>query len=148
MKIWVDADACPKVIKTIIFKAAQKKALHAYFVANSYVPIPNSPYLHLDIVSKGFDVADHFIVERVEKMDLVITADIPLAALVIEKGAVALNPRGNLYTQANIGDKLASRNLMQEMREGGTISGGPPAIGDKEKQKFANAFDRFLVQST
>ncbi len=146
MKVWVDADACPKAVKNIIFKAAQKRSINVHLVANSYFQIPSSKFIQLEVVSAGFDVADHFIVEHVKPEDLVITADIPLADLVIKKGSTALNPRGELYTVSNIAEKLSTRNLMQELREGGVVSGGPKSFSDKDKQNFANSFDRIVTE--
>ncbi len=146
MKIWVDADACPNVIKDILFRAAERKQVHTILVANSGIRTPPSPYLHSVQVVKGFDVADNYIVQHLSEGDLVITADIPLASEVVAKKAWALNPRGEFYSKENIAQRLTMRNFMEEMRSTGQVSGGPPPLGAKEKQAFANELDRFLVK--
>jgi len=146
MQIWVDADACPNAIKEILFRAAQRTRTRLTLVANQPVRTPPSKFIKAIQVAAGFDVADHRIVQALTAGDLVITADIPLAAEVIKAGGQALNPRGTLYTEANIGEKLASRNLMSELRDGGMISGGPAGLGQAERQAFANQLDRWLAQ--
>lgn len=146
MRIWVDADACPKVIKDILFRAAQRVGIELTLVANAPLRVPPSRYIRTLQVERGFDVADNRIVELVEKHDLVITADIPLAAAVVEKGGHALNPRGELYTPDNIKERLAMRNLMDELRSTGQISGGPPAISNSDRMAFANSLDRLLAK--
>lgn len=146
MKIWVDADACPKVIKDILYRAAQRKQISLVLVANHYLQTPSSAYITSLKVEQGFDVADKHIANTVEVGDLVITADIPLAAAVIEKGAVALNPRGELYTVNNIQQRLSMRNFMEEMRSTGQISGGPAAISQSDRREFANQLDRILAK--
>lgn len=146
MRIWVDADACPNVIKDILFRAAERRGIEMTLVANAALRVPPSRFIRTLQVPKGFDVADSRIVELVEKGDLVITADIPLAALVIEKGGHALNPRGELYTVDNIRERLAMRNLMDELRSSGQIAGGPPAISNTDRAAFANSLDRFLMK--
>ena len=144
--IWIDADACPKDVKEIIYKTSFRLKLKVTLVANSYLSVPNSPLIRSIQVDQGADVADSYIVENLESNDIVITADIPLASLVIEKGALALNPRGELYTEDNIGERLAVRDFMKELRDGGQISGGPPPFGTKDKANFANAFNKIVTQ--
>lgn len=144
MKIWVDADACPVVIKEILFRAAVRKEIQTTLIANHYMRVPTSPYISFMQVQMGFDVADNEIVKRVEKDDLVITGDIPLASEVIEKGALALNPRGELYTKENIKARLNMRDFMETMRASGVDTGGPPPLNQKDRQNFANQLDKFL----
>ena len=144
MKIWVDADACPVVIKEILFRAAQRKQIQTTLVANHHMRVPPSKFIRFMQVPAGFDVADNEIVRRIEKDDLVITGDIPLASEVIEKGAVALNPRGELYTTENIKARLNMRDFMETMRASGVDTGGPPPLNQKDRQNFANQLDRFL----
>lgn len=146
MKIWVDADACPKVIKEILYRAAERKKLQLILVANQYLKTPASVFIITVLVAPGFDVADNHIVQHVDEKDLVITADIPLAAAVIEKGALALNPRGELYTENDIRQRLSMRNFMEEMRSAGQITGGPPAISQTDRREFANQLDRILAK--
>lgn len=148
MRIWVDADACPNVIKDILFRAAERKRVSMTLVANQPVKTPPSPYIRSLQVPAGFDVADNRIVEQVRAGDLVITADIPLAAEVIKKGGHALNPRGELYTQDTIGQRLTMRNMMEELRSSGVQTGGPPTLNQRDRQAFANQLDRFLQQHT
>ncbi|MDO9168635.1 MAG: YaiI/YqxD family protein [Methylobacter sp.] len=146
MRIWVDADACPNVIKDILFRAAERKQLPLTLVANQYLKTPPSRVIDTVQVAGGFDVADKYIVNHLQENDLVITADIPLAAEVIAKNAHAINPRGELYTKENIKERLAMRDFMEEMRSVGQASGGPPPLGQRDKQDFANALDRFLAK--
>lgn len=146
MKIWVDADACPGEIKEIIIKAAHKRAIETVFVSNKFLSIPESPYLSCVKVSQGADVADDYIAERVENNDLVITQDIPLAAVVVPKGIVAISFHGDLFTTENIGERLSVRNFMQDLRDNGVQTSGPKPFSDKNKQKFANTFDQQLVK--
>ena len=146
MQIWIDADACPAVIKDILYRAAQRKQVALILVANQPLRIPASPYIRSMRVAGGFDVADHKIVELVQPGDLVITADIPLAADVIKKGGYALNPRGDLYTQDNIQERLTLRNFMGELRNTGVNTGGPPPLNHSDRQAFANQLDRFLTR--
>lgn len=146
MKIWVDADACPGVIKDILFRAANRTGTLLTLVANQPVNVPASPYVRTIRVGSGFDVADNEIVKRVEAGDLVITADIPLAAEVIEKGAHALNPRGELYTTENIRARLNMRDFLDTMRASGVHTGGPAALSQRDRQAFANSLDRFLAR--
>lgn len=144
MKIWIDADACPKPVKEVVFKASARLKITVILVANSYLSIPHSPFIKLIQVEKGADVADFYIVEHVEKSDLVITADIPLAGHIVEKGATAINPRGEIYTQENISERLSMRNFMQELRDSGVQTGGPAPFGVKDKEMFANSLNRLL----
>lgn len=146
MKIWVDADACPAPIKEILFRAANRLKIHTHLVANHGMKLPPSAFIHFVLVSKGFDIADHYILQQISTGDLVVTADIPLASEVIKQQCQALNPRGTLYTTENIADKLAMRDLREELRDLGDISGGPSAFGNKHKQAFANALDRILTK--
>lgn len=147
MKIWVDADACPKAIREIIIRAATRTERHTTFVANHVVPLPKLPILSFVQVSSGFDVADNEIVQRAEAGDLVITQDIPLAAEVIEQGCLAMNPRGEQLTRQNIGARLNIRDFMDTMRASGVQTGGPSALGSKEKMAFANTLDRLLAKT-
>jgi len=146
MKIWVDADACPVVIKDILFRAAQRTQLEMTLVANHSMHIPPARNITLLQVNSGFDVADDEIVKRLAIGDLVITADIPLAAEVIEKGGQALNPRGELYTEHNIKARLNIRDFMDTMRASGVQTGGPPAISKTDRQNFANELDKILTK--
>lgn len=145
MKILVDADACPNPIKEILFRAAQKRSIDTLLVANQRVVVPPSPFIKALQVLKGFDVADNEIVKRAEAGDLIVTADIPLAAEVIAKGAWALNPRGEFYTPENVRQRLNMRDFMDTMRASGIQSGGPPPMTQQDRQQFANALDRFLT---
>lgn len=144
--IWVDADACPNVIKEILFRAANRTKTVITFVANQSVRIPPSPFIKKKQVSSGFDVADNYIVQQMQSGDLVITADIPLANAVIEKNGIALNPRGELYTPSNIKNRLAIRNLNETLRDSGILSGGLGQLSKKEIQAFSNALDRILAK--
>jgi uncharacterized protein YaiI (UPF0178 family) len=147
MQIWVDADACPAVIKDILYRAAERVKCPLILVANQPLRTPPSPYIRSMQVPGGFDVADNRIVERVQAGDLVVTADIPLAAAVIEKGGHALNPRGELYTKDNIRERLTMRNFMGELRNTGVQTGGPAALSHGDRQAFANQLDRFLTRT-
>lgn len=146
MQIWVDADACPNVIKEILFRAAERQQINLILVANQALKVPRSPFIKTKQVEAGFDVADNYIAQMVAAGDLVITADIPLAAQIIPKQAFALNPRGEFYTTENMQERLRMRNLMEELRSSGTISGGPPALNQQDRQAFANQLDRFLAR--
>ena len=146
MQIWVDADACPVVVKEILFRAAERSQVQLTLVANQVIQIPRSPYIASKRVDSGFDVADDYIVQQVEAGDLVITADIPLAAEVIEKGAAAINPRGELYSEENIRQRLVMRDFMDTMRSSGIQSGGPPPLNQTDRRNFANELDRFLAK--
>ncbi|PPD35878.1 MAG: DUF188 domain-containing protein [Methylomonas sp.] len=143
--IWVDADACPNLIKTVLFRAAQKRQFTVLLVANQLISSPPSKFIRAIRVSGGFDVADDYIVQHMQPGDLVITADIPLAAQVINAQGFVINPRGEIYNRDNIGEKLAMRDFMESMRDSGLASGGPAAMGAKDVQNFSNAFDRFLA---
>jgi uncharacterized protein YaiI (UPF0178 family) len=145
VRIWVDADACPLVIKDILFRAAQRAQVLTTLVANQFLKTPPSPYITKVQVGAGFDVADNYIAQHVSEGDLVITADIPLASDVIDKGGYALNPRGELYTRDNIRQRLTMRNFMQELRSSGVDTGGPSSFNHSDRQAFANALDRFLT---
>jgi len=145
MKIWVDADACPKVIKEILFRAADRMNIQLTLVANKMLYCPPSPFVRAMQVPAGFDVADNKIAHMVELGDLVITADIPLAAEVISRGGLALNPRGELYTKDTIQERLTMRDFMDGLRGSGVETGGPPALSQKDRQTFANQLDRFLA---
>ncbi|WP_461209454.1 YaiI/YqxD family protein [Desulfocurvus sp. DL9XJH121] len=145
MQIWVDADACPKAVKEVLFKVAERRRVSLTLVANSYLQAPNSTFIQTVQVAQGFNVADDHIAGSIQPGDLVITADIPLAAEVIEKGCEVLTPRGDHYTEDNIQSTLAVRNLKEELRSAGMIAGGPPPFGPKEKQNFTNLLDRRLT---
>ncbi len=147
MHIWADADALPGPIRDILFRAAMRTRSRLTLVANKNLRIPPSHYLRFERVPKGSDVADAFIVEKMEAGDLVVTADIPLAAQVVAKGGVALDPRGDLYTEENVGERLATRNLMQELRSEGLQTGGPRPLDQRARQQFANALDRLLARA-
>jgi uncharacterized protein YaiI (UPF0178 family) len=146
MFIWVDADACPNVIKEVLYRAADRTATTITFVANQFLRVPPSPYLRTLQVPAGFDVADNEIVRRCQPGDLVITADIPLAAEVIEKGAAALNPRGERYSPATIRERLTMRDFMDTLRSSGVQTGGPAAMSPRDRQQFANELDSWLTQ--
>jgi uncharacterized protein YaiI (UPF0178 family) len=146
MQIWVDADACPNVIKEILFRAAERARVSLTLVANQPMRTPPSRFIKTIQVPGGFDVADNRIVQQLEPGDLVITADIPLAALVIGEGGHALNPRGEFYTTENIRERLALRNFMDELRQTGVNTGGPAVLGLSDRQAFANQLDRFLTK--
>lgn len=146
MKIWVDADACPVVIKDILFKAAERTKIHTTLIANHHLRIPPSSVIHFIQVSSGFDIADDEIVKRVVKNDLVITADIPLADEVISKSALVLSPRGELLTKENIKSRLNIRDFMDTMRASGIQTGGPAALNQSDRQTFANHLDRILMR--
>nr|WP_268247342.1 YaiI/YqxD family protein [Alishewanella tabrizica] len=144
--IWVDADACPTVIKDILYRAAERKKLPLVLIANQPLRTPPSPYISSLTVSKGFDEADNEIVRRTQVGDLVITADIPLAAEVLAKGGLALNPRGELYSTDTIKQKLTMRDFMETLRASGIQSGGPASLHQSDRQAFANQLDKILQQ--
>lgn len=146
MPIWVDADACPRVIKEILYRAAERKQVRLTLVANQPLRTPPSPYIETMVVAAGFDVADDKIVELLQPGDLVVTADIPLAAAAIRKDGFALNPRGEFYTDDNIQERLAVRNMLDELRGCGVETGGPAALSAGDRQAFANQLDRFLAK--
>lgn len=146
MKIWIDADACPGAIKEIVIRAADRVQVEAVFVANQPIRVPASKYVRFMQVDRGFDAADRRIVELLEPQDLVITADVPLAAAAIEKHAHALSPRGERFTPDNVRERLSIRNFMQDLREGGVRTGGPAALDARDKQAFANQLDAILAK--
>ena len=146
MNIWVDADACPKAVKEILYRVAERTKITITLVANQYLQTPPSRYINSLQVKSGFDVADNEIVKRLNAGDLVITSDIPLAFEAIEKGGHALNPRGELYSLENIKDRLTMRDFMDTLRASGIDTGGPPALNAKDIQAFANQLDSFLAQ--
>ena len=145
-QLWVDADACPRVIKEILYRAADRAQVQLTLVANQPLTVPGSRYIHSVQVAGGFDVADSYIVRHAGQGDLVVTADIPLAAEVIEKGCLALNPRGELYTSENIRQRLNMRDFMDTMRSSGLDTGGPPPLSQGDRKAFANALDRHLAR--
>lgn len=144
MKIWVDADACPTVIKEILYKAAQRTKLNLIIVANRQFRIPKNQFIQFRKVSSGLDVADNEIAKNVESEDLVITSDIPLAAKIVGKGAFGLNPRGEIYTTENISERLSTRDFLDALRSSGVETGGPSAITKRDRQSFANSLDQML----
>jgi len=146
MQIWVDADACPNVIKEILFRAADRVAVPVILVANQFIQVPRSKYIRTVQVTAGFDVADNYIVQQAVAGDLVITADIPLASEAIDKGCLALNPRGELYTEENIRQRLNMRDFMETMRASGIDTGGPPSFSQADRMAFANQLDRLLAK--
>ena len=146
MKIWVDADACPKIIKEIVYNVSTRLSLPVCLVANKYLQVPLSPLISFEKVDLGADVADNYIVSHCESSDLVITADIPLASLIVEKNAVAINPRGEVYTEENISEILSMRNFMQDLRDSGMTTSGPAPLGPKDKENFTNALNRILTK--
>ncbi len=146
MKIWVDADACPAVIKEILFRAAKRTKIPVTLVANHPQPIPRSAFISFIQVSSGADVADTEIVKQLKKGDLVITADIPLASRVVDKKGHALNPRGELYTTENMRERLSMRDFMHSLRSDGIDTGGPKPLHKNDRQNFANQLDRFLAK--
>lgn len=146
MMIWVDADACPKVIKEILFRAADRSAISLVLVANQLLSVPPSPHIRAVQVPAGFDVADNEIVRQVNSGDLVITGDIPLAAEILEKGAHALNPRGEMYSTETIRAQLTLRDFMDTLRASGVQTGGPAAFSQSDRQNFANQLDRFIAR--
>ncbi len=147
MHIWVDADACPKVIKDILFRAAQRTGIDMTLVANKLLYTPPSPSIRALQVAHGFDVADNEIVRRCEVGDLVITADIPLASEILAKGGHALNPRGEMFSKETIAAQLTMRDFMDTLRASGIQTGGPPALSQSDRQQFANQLDRFLAKA-
>jgi len=146
IKIWIDADACPKVVKETVFKISVRLNIPVCLVANSYMAVPQGTLITSIQVDQGADVADFYIVENLSKNDLVITADIPLAALVVEKEATAINPRGELYTEENVSERLSMRDFMQDLRDSGVDTGGPAPFGPKDKERFTNSINRLLTK--
>lgn len=147
MTIWVDADACPKMIKDILFRAAIRTNTNLILVANSCLNHPNSPFIRSIVVEKGYDCADHYIKNHMQANDLVITADIPLAAEVIAKQGLAISPRGEMFSINNIKQRLTLRDINEQLRSAGERTGGPSALSIKEKTSFANALDRWLAKN-
>lgn len=145
MQIWVDADACPNPVKEILFRAAVRAQVPVILVANQYLAVPKSPWIRTVQVSSGFDVADNHIVQSANAGELVITADIPLAAEAVAKGVAVINPRGERYTTENVRQRLNMRDFMESMRSSGVVSDGPPPYNQQDRQAFANALDRFLA---
>ncbi len=146
MRIWIDADACPGDIKTLIFRTSRRRSLPVCLVANRPIYIPSAALITLICVAPGPDEADHYIVQHVAPNDIVITADIPLAAAVVDKQALAIDPRGDIYSEENVKERLAVRNLMQHLRSGGLLQGGPAPLSATDRQKFAAALDRSLTK--
>jgi uncharacterized protein YaiI (UPF0178 family) len=146
MHIWVDADACPKAIKEILFRAAERTGIMTILVANRFLPTPPSRYIKVMQVQSGFDVADNEIVRKLAAGDLVVTGDIPLAGEVIDKGGHALNPRGELYSRENIRERLNMRDFMESLRSAGVNTGGPSTLNSRDIQAFANQLDKLLAQ--
>lgn len=148
MTLWVDADACPGAVRNILFRAAERRGIELVMVANKVLQTPASKFIRSVRVDSGFDVADQYIAAAVVVGDLVITADIPLAAEVVGRGAAALNPRGELYTPENISERLAVRDMMDELRSTRMVSGGPAPVSARDNQQFANQLDRWLAQQS
>jgi len=146
LRIWVDADACPRVVKDILYRAAERRKVRLVLVANSRFPVPKSEFIEFMQVGAGFDKADLAIVERAQKGDVVITTDIPLAAGVIEKGGTGLSPRGEVFDADNIRGRLTMRDFLDEMRGSGVMTGGPSALSPRDRQEFANQLDRLLTR--
>jgi len=146
LRIWVDADACPRVIKEIVYRASERLKVPVCLVANNDLTKSHTAFVSSVRVANGFDVADDYIAEHAKPSDLVITADIPLAARIVENGGVALDPRGELYTEENVGERLAMRNLMQELRADGRLQGGPGQFTLADRQRFASSMDRLLTK--
>lgn len=147
MKIWVDGDACPKPVKEILFRVADRIPVEVVLVANSGMFVPGSRWVRLVRVAPGFDVADNHIVKEVRPGDLVITADIPMAAEVIGNGGICLSPRGEMLTEANIQGRLTMRNFLEELRSSDVRTGGPPPFNQRDRQNFANELDRYLREN-
>lgn len=148
MTIWVDADACPNVIKSVLFRAAERTGIALTLVANQPLSVPRHPNIRTMVVSSGFDEADNEIVRRVGPGDLAVTADIPLAAELLDKGAEVISPRGEVYTAGTIRSRLNMRDFMETLRSSGIQSGGPASLSETDKRSFANALDRYLARSS
>ena len=146
MQIWIDADACPNPVKEIVFRASKRLNLAVTLVANQPLRTPPSRLIKAIQVPSGFDVADNYLINHAGSDDLVVTADIPLAAELVRKQVTALNPRGELYTEQNVRERLAMRDLMEQLRSTGEVSGGPAPFGDRDRQSFANSLDRWLAK--
>lgn len=145
MRIWVDADACPRDAKELIFRTAKRRQIETVLVANGMMRVPKSAWVRLELVDKGSDVADDWIADHATQGDIVVTADIPLAARIVDNGAVGIDPRGLVYHENNVKDRLAARNLMFELRSGGMVGGGPPPYKAKDKSKFASALENLIT---
>lgn len=145
MDIWVDADACPVPVREMLYRAATRTGIRVTLIANRTLRVPQSPWIRMTQVPQGFDVADHYIAGAVKAGDLVITSDIPLAAIVVEKGAQALSPRGEAYSRENVRELLDLRNFMDGLRSSGTVTGGPPAYSGTDRHAFASQLDRLLA---
>ncbi len=146
MRIWIDADACPRVIKEIAFRASERLEIPVCLVANTSLAKHHSRLIDSVVVNEGFDVADDYIAEHAAPEDVVITADIPLAARIVAKGAVGIDPRGEFYTEENVGERLSMRDLMMELRDGGMVQGGPAQFGATDRQRFASSLDTLLTR--
>jgi uncharacterized protein YaiI (UPF0178 family) len=146
MKIWVDADACPRDVKDVIYKVAERKQLHVVLVSNGNLTLPRSPLLSSVRVAQGLDVADGYIVQHAQSGDLAVTQDVPLAAELVPRGVTVLDPRGELYDADSVKERLAMRDLMKELRDSGVVTGGPKSWDARDKQQFANALDRVLAR--
>lgn len=144
--IWIDSDACPKPIKEVIYRASHRLSLPVFLVANSYMSVPPGTMVRSIQVDKGADVADQYIADHCGLKDIVVTQDIPLAARIVEKGAYAINPRGELYTEDNISERLVMRDLMKELRDGGMVTGGPAPFNPKDVEHFANSLNKILTK--
>jgi uncharacterized protein YaiI (UPF0178 family) len=145
-RFWVDADACPKLLKDVIYRFSSRLNIPVILVANKTMHIPLHPLVSLIKVDQGADMADHYIVEHVSPQDIVITADIPLAAFIVEKNSTAIDHRGELYTEDNVRERLSIRDFMKEIRDGGVITGGPAPFGPKDVEKFTNSLNRILTK--
>lgn len=146
MKIWVDADACPGAVRDIVLAASYKRKVETVFVANKPLPLPGSPLVSFVLVGNAPDAADAYIIEHSQKGDLVITQDIPLAHPLVHRQIVVISPRGVVFDEDNIGERLSVRDMMQDMRDAGIVTGGPKQFGEKEKREFASSFDRELTK--
>jgi uncharacterized protein YaiI (UPF0178 family) len=144
--IWIDNDGCPRMVRELVFNGAKIRGLKVYLVANRYPGALPGPWVVPIVVSRGFDAADNYIAERASSQDLVITSDIPLAGRVVSRGCLVLSTRGDVMDSTNIGERLAIRNLMQELRSAGDIMGGPAALGNQDKKRFADSLDRILTK--
>lgn len=146
MKIWIDADACPKAVKEVVYKVSGRLKIPVTLVANSYMNVPFDQLITFVKVESGADVADMHITANVDIDDLVITADIPLASEIVKKGALAINPRGELYDEDNISERLSMRDFMKDLRDNGLVTGGPEAYSDKDKINFTNSLNKILTK--
>jgi uncharacterized protein len=146
MRIWIDADACPRIIKEIAFRASERLEIPVTLVANTSLAKHHSRLIDSVVVNEGFDVADDYIAEHATPEDVVITADIPLASRIVAKGAVGIDPRGEFYTEENVGERLSMRDLMMELRDGGMVRGGPAQFGATDRQRFASSLDTLLTR--